>query len=513
MKKILLIVFVLITSFSFSQAADMSCDIQDENDMLVFEAERFELKGDWRLGTDAKASGGKYIYFSGPNAYQERRPQNDISYTFNIVNPGSYTLKWTMRQPEEERGTDLGNDAWFYFSGDIARGSEGVLDHYYKFVGRSDENFTLNGTAEVHHKSTWVTVDFPTAGAYTLNLSGRSHAFELDRIVLYKNKSSIDIVDVEIQSFAETTTCDDKIDQESVEIVDVAENYPNKQSKIPFKINYITTDDRDILISVKDSSGTILQTERRTLNDSVGILTIDYELDNELSVANGYSFEAQLVPQGGDSTQGTAMIEEMFDIVQGDVPPEKDEVMLINPPKEFANTSKEVVARVAYSATTSRDIILAINTPTGGFFKNAKSVVPLGTGEVDVKIVLTRSMWNSKGYKLTAMLRPNGGNFSTNLDKEIVTFDVVSESQLSIEDLNKEGISVLENPFKDTFRYTNNGKIVSASLYSLMGQKIITTLALENENAMPTSDLASGVYFVVFKFKDGSIASIKVIKE
>lgn len=162
---------------------------------VVFEAEQCALKGQWKLGTDAeKASGGKYIYFDGPNSYKQVNKDNVISYSFKIEEPGNYTVKWTMRQPEGERGTDKGNDVWIYFPDNIGYGGKQQLTHFEKFYGRSSDDFTLNGVAEVHelgHK--WLTAKFPAAGEYTLSMGGRSHGLQIDRIILFKG---MDIVRV-----------------------------------------------------------------------------------------------------------------------------------------------------------------------------------------------------------------------------------------------------------------------------------------------------------------------------
>lgn len=184
------------------------CVVEETDGLLVFEAERFELKGQWKLGYDAdKASGGKYIYFSGPNSYQTVNQSNVISHTFRINNPGNYTVKWTMRQPVGERGTDKGNDAWIYLADDRGYAGSVKLEHFEKFYGRSDDNFNLNGTAEVHglgHK--WLTAKFPTAGEYTLNICGRSHGLQIDRLIFFKGMSQDEAAE-KIKNIAETSNC------------------------------------------------------------------------------------------------------------------------------------------------------------------------------------------------------------------------------------------------------------------------------------------------------------------
>ncbi|NME71737.1 T9SS type A sorting domain-containing protein [Flammeovirga aprica] len=184
------------------------CEVEEVNGLLIFEAERFPLVGHWKIGTDTeKASGGKYLYYGGPNSYQKVPNGQTISYTFKINNPGGYTVKWTMRQPEGERGGDLGNDAWIYFDDDIGRAKQEALTHFEKFVGRSTDDFTLNGQLDLHNNGQpWMSVVFPEAGEYTINLSGRSSHFQVDRIILYKGMK-LDEVAEKIAEIKETMNC------------------------------------------------------------------------------------------------------------------------------------------------------------------------------------------------------------------------------------------------------------------------------------------------------------------
>ncbi len=183
------------------------CLLTEIDGLLVFEAERFPLKGDWKISADETASGGQYIFFDGPNYYDAANLDQKISYSFTINNPGEYVVKWYMRQPPEFAGSDKSNDVWIYFSDDIGYGGNNQLKHYEKFYGRSNANFAFNGIAEVHdvgHK--WLTVKFPSAGTYTLNLCGRSELLQIDRFVLYKGMS-FEEAQLKAEQISETNTC------------------------------------------------------------------------------------------------------------------------------------------------------------------------------------------------------------------------------------------------------------------------------------------------------------------
>ncbi|TNJ46397.1 hypothetical protein KFZ70_13255 [Tamlana fucoidanivorans] len=178
--------------------------VEEKNGLLVFEAERFNIKGKWKLGFHSSASSGKFIYYDGANAYEKPDVKNKISYTFKINTPGNYTVKWVMRQPKDERGTDKGNDAYVYLSDDIGFAGSHNLTQYEKFYGRSQNDFVLNGVAEVKTDHKWLTAKFKKPGEYTINLIGRSHGLQIDRIVMFKDLT-LEQVESQIKEITETS--------------------------------------------------------------------------------------------------------------------------------------------------------------------------------------------------------------------------------------------------------------------------------------------------------------------
>lgn len=173
-------------------------EIYETDGLLVFEAERIELKGDWKLGTDDEyASGGQYIYYDGPNSYGAQNAANTISYSFKINTPGSYAFKWFIRQGEEERGTvegqqgsDLSNDVWIKFSDNIGYFGGTQVSEFVKFYGRSGPGFWLHGVAEHDHTHNWMNVKITEAGTYTMEICGRSNGYQIDKIVMAKGISN-----------------------------------------------------------------------------------------------------------------------------------------------------------------------------------------------------------------------------------------------------------------------------------------------------------------------------------
>lgn len=197
---------VKVEPASNCQECSETCELSEVDGLFVFEAERFNLKGQWEVVSgDNYASGGKYITYNGPNSYGSQNLANEISYTFHINTPGMYTVKWFMRQPYEAEG-DLSNDIWIYIDNNLgyANGST-VLTGYQKFVGRSKTVFTMNGQLDIDHSSSTLKANFASAGDYTIKACGRSEHIQIDKFVLYHNSVSNPVS--QASNITETTTC------------------------------------------------------------------------------------------------------------------------------------------------------------------------------------------------------------------------------------------------------------------------------------------------------------------
>lgn len=157
---------------------------ETEGHFITIEGEHFDLHGNWKFANDEKASGGQYIQYFGPNRYQQVETKETCISQFEVKVPGTYTVKWLMRQPTEAEG-DKSNDAWINFPDAIQIGREPIKG-FHKFVGRSKVDFGFNGQLDLHGDQPWMTVKFEKAGFYTLQLSGRSEFLEIDKIILFE---------------------------------------------------------------------------------------------------------------------------------------------------------------------------------------------------------------------------------------------------------------------------------------------------------------------------------------
>ncbi|WNJ17875.1 T9SS type A sorting domain-containing protein [Pontibacter sp. G13] len=195
-----------------------SCELEERDGLLVIEAERFNLKGKWRVVEgDPVSSGNKYIEYYGPNSYNSQNLSNEIDLTFEIKTPGRYTFKWFMRQPDEAEG-DLSNDVWIKMDGNVGLSNGTPISNYAKFVGRSKGVFTMNGALDINHVSSAFGADFPAPGNYTIKITGRSEFLQIDRIVFFKNGINLDDAVFMASEVTETTTCSDVVVPNSMSV-------------------------------------------------------------------------------------------------------------------------------------------------------------------------------------------------------------------------------------------------------------------------------------------------------
>ncbi|WP_238381292.1 hypothetical protein [Mariniblastus fucicola] len=151
---------------------------------ITLEAESMERVSGWQLAESDAASGGSYLLYDGPNSFA-KVTSHRIKATFEVETAGRYSVKWNMRQPDGVPG-DQANDAWICFTDATQLARQETITGFHKFVGRSKDEFALNGQLDLEGDQPWMTVEFPKPGKYHLEIAGRSNGFQLDRVVLYK---------------------------------------------------------------------------------------------------------------------------------------------------------------------------------------------------------------------------------------------------------------------------------------------------------------------------------------
>ncbi len=161
-------------------------------DVVILEAESLPINGAWRIANDGRASGGRYITWEGLSRERNNsKPADAMSTSIKIGKPGEYRFTWAMRQPDNVAG-DKANDSWLNFPDADRFGpvDGGRYGGFIKVFGRSTGEFKYAGTADVSHQKSKVAILFNNSGTYTLQIAGRSHGHQIDRIIIHHDTIS-----------------------------------------------------------------------------------------------------------------------------------------------------------------------------------------------------------------------------------------------------------------------------------------------------------------------------------
>lgn len=184
------------SAFSLSAPQSLhqqSCEIFAEQDGLItMETESALLSDDWSLqtGVDEALGTGYYEWKHGNTSGGiDSAGDGILTYTFNITNPGTYRFIIRSAAPHNTEH----NDVWARFNsnevtGIKSNGSSEVdlgQDTWFKVYqnkGNDDWNWAAN---TVDHNAHQIFANIESPGVYSLQLSGRSTQFKIDRIVLF----------------------------------------------------------------------------------------------------------------------------------------------------------------------------------------------------------------------------------------------------------------------------------------------------------------------------------------
>ncbi|HAS44461.1 MAG TPA: hypothetical protein DCS93_28545 [Microscillaceae bacterium] len=177
---------------------------EEKDGLLVIEAENATIPTDWVTANSvAEFTGTGYIQWEGANNFG-KTGEGLINYKIRIATPGTYRFQWRSRINEGTNATES-NDAWVKFpdaadffgrksdgsstvypkgSGKTPNPNGGGGDGWFKVYMNQAEQWSVQArTSDNDAHDLYVT--FSTAGDYTLQVSGRSKGFAIDRIVLY----------------------------------------------------------------------------------------------------------------------------------------------------------------------------------------------------------------------------------------------------------------------------------------------------------------------------------------
>ncbi len=161
-------------------------------DVVSLEAEALELTGAWSVKSDSGASGGQYIVWEGlAREKNNNSPADSMRASISIADAGTYRFIWAMRQPSDVAG-DKANDSWVNFPDAERFGptTGGTYNGFVKVYGNATVDFDYRAQADVNSKHSEIAIEFSAPGTYTMELAGRSHGHQIDRIIIYRDSVS-----------------------------------------------------------------------------------------------------------------------------------------------------------------------------------------------------------------------------------------------------------------------------------------------------------------------------------
>lgn len=175
--------FILASSFLGSTAAaQVDCPVQPtDEDVVVLFMEAVPTEGDWVEETaNAGFTGTSYYRWDGPNYFGS--PGNGlIEYRFEVYEAGTYQLRFYNFHDDPD--STMENDCWLRMDG------QGQWMKTYSNGSGTVSNWNWTTRFDINGPHPNANFDLDV-GEHTLQVSGRSYDFCLDRIHLYKNPNS-----------------------------------------------------------------------------------------------------------------------------------------------------------------------------------------------------------------------------------------------------------------------------------------------------------------------------------
>ena len=153
------------------------CQLAEQNGMLLIDIDSAPAVGGWVFENSATGFfGNGYYTYRGEESLGQ--PNNSLlSYPIYINDPGVYEVHlWNYHDNPDSTQS---NDAWLQISG-------GVRSWVKTFSSPRDQWNWDNLFEPSAGNQTGPIVSFPAAGPYTLEITGRSNGFSIDRIIVVK---------------------------------------------------------------------------------------------------------------------------------------------------------------------------------------------------------------------------------------------------------------------------------------------------------------------------------------
>lgn len=184
-----------------------------------------------------------------------------------------------------------------------------------------------------------------------------------------------------------------------------------------FVVSYQANENRDIFITIKDASGTVVKSTKYTALAGYG--TKSYPVALSAPLANGtYTVETEIRATGSSATINTAT--KTLTVSDEVLTPQ---ISFVDLPVSIEQT-QTIPLTINYTADEERELVAVINLPDGTWLGNAKKTVQAGSGTVELTINLADMPAIADGYKLSCDLRPVGGPWDSGVVRDDAAINI-----------------------------------------------------------------------------------------
>ena len=198
----------------------------------------------------------------------------------------------------------------------------------------------------------------------------------------------------------------------------------NSSKNYSFELSYQANSNRDIHIILKDKNGVVVSDTKYLAYAGYGKKAYAVSLPNALANGN-YTVLVELRPVNGDAASTVNSATKTVAIGGGTTP-----VVAV----DFENPSITIFTAttftfdVNYTVDAARDVVLVLTSPTGTWLGAKTQTVQAGTATIPMTITLANAPAAGTNYKVSAIVRNVGGDWTTNLATKDLLVNIITQA-------------------------------------------------------------------------------------
>lgn len=436
-----------------------------------------------------------YLEYTGGDENGNTAGQDILVYKFKPQTDGKYRLTGRMAQNQNGAAWDKCNDIYVKMEGDFTSGNntpKSILTQWTKLYGRGLEDWGAFVQLDVNHTKYQPVYNLKAGVEYTLSVSGRATRTCVDYYLFYKEGADVQVAEkldlathspeymrpgtsgptcmtIKAHDFTNTAVSgydpaakgtipgspSDGINKGEPVIgcggangisrpIAAEVSYDGVAADVFFSVKAVGEPDGECTYEVFVNDTKVGENQSTRIYGT-GVAPYTYEdlLINEepFSIKKGdviritsNQVSNNLVPEGDGYATARGRWVSIDICGEGIVVPANESVSFLDLPPAFSTGSLIIPFKVKYTANETRDINVVLKTPEDQFVQNKTITVQQGSGVKELSIELDEAVEPANGYKVNLALRPEGGDWTTNIDSQDVTVNFIDGAVLPTAD-------------------------------------------------------------------------------